>query len=257
MSMEREEQRWGLATRLMVGTAVVAGLWLVPSKVYASIFTSIISSVQNIANIEGQISKSQSAINQFTQTVIAPVQEMNAVKSWMSHAESAYQGYFAQIGGLGVRSATLPATTSLESALRMGYTGGTGSAVSGAYANVYGGPLSTTVVDPAIAAEVDMKDATAQEAMSLAANSDAATEQLLGYAKNLEQSAAVTAPGTADQVAAQATALQLQSHAMMHRVLASLLRQEAVRLASVSAQWKHATAIHSQAWQSISGGPNE
>jgi hypothetical protein len=47
----------------------------------------------------------------------------------------------------------------------------------------------------------------------------------------MEQQAAAAAPGSAPLLAAQAQVAQLQSQAMLHRLLAAQLRQEAALLA--------------------------
>jgi hypothetical protein len=54
-------------------------------------------------------------------------------------------------------------------------------------------------------------------------------------ADGLEQQAASTAPGTASILTAQAQAANLQSQAMLQRMLAAELRQEAARLAHTNA----------------------
>ncbi len=90
--------------------------------------------------------------------------------------------------------------------------------------------------------------------MALATNSDNATMQLLSVAKTLQQNAGSTAPGTAGQVEAQAQALQLQSNAMMHHILAAMLRQTSTQLATDTAQVKSTTTTHGNILTNITGG---
>src|SRR5258707_9581164 len=78
---------------------------------------------------------------------------------------------------------------------------------------------------------MDVDDAFALGALKTATASDQASQQMLNVADGLEQQAAVSAPGTAPILTAQAQAANLQSHAMLQRMLAAELRQEAPRLA--------------------------
>jgi hypothetical protein len=62
---------------------------------------------------------------------------------------------------------------------------------------------------------------------------------MLNVADGLEQQAAASAPGSASILTAQAQAASLQNQAMLQKLLAAELRQEAARLA-------HANALRKQ-----------
>jgi len=251
----RVEQRWNRATRALVGSTVLTCLLVIPVAAHADIFTSLITAVTGIGSLEATISGSQSSVNKFNTTVVAPLQQLASLKNWLTQAERTYQGWFNTVKNVSIKSASLGNTSSLETALRAGYSGGTGSGISsGLFTSVYGTKPSTSSVSTAVATRVDMSDTAAQEAMALAANSDNASAQLLSTAQSLQQQSAGTAPGTADQVTAESQALQLQSNAMMHHLLASMIRQESAQLATDTADVKTATTTHLTMMQMLTGG---
>jgi hypothetical protein len=86
---------------------------------------------------------------------------------------------------------------------------------------------------------MDVDDALALGALKTTTISDQASQRMLNVADGLEQQAALSAPGSASILTAQAQAANLQSQAMLQRMLAAELRQEAARLA-------HANALRKQ-----------
>ena len=81
---------------------------------------------------------------------------------------------------------------------------------------------------------VDMQDALAKDALAQSMAADQASTALLGMANQIENETSTTAPGTADILAATARAAELQSLASQHRLIASMLREEAAHLAAVN-----------------------
>jgi hypothetical protein len=251
---KESEQRWNQATRAVVGLSVCACLLLIPKVAHANIFTSLISAVTNIGSIEAQLNGSESSMNNYNNNVVVPPLQLASLRTWLNAAGSSYQNWFTVALNIPIRSATLSSTSTLENAQLAGYSGETGSGISANYSSVYGTRLSSSSAGPATVTGVDMSDTAAQEAMALATNSDNTTMQLLSVAKTLQQKAASTAPGTSGQVEAQAQALQLQSNAMMHHILASMLRQASTQLATDTAQVKSTTATHGNILKNITGG---
>src|SRR5690349_4131623 len=92
---------------------------------------------------------------------------------------------------------------------------------------------------------IDIDDAFALEAMKTATVADAAGQRSLGLADALEQQASTAAPGSAPMLAAQAHVASLQNQAMLQKLLATQLRQEAAGLAHANALRKHAAqSVH-------------
>jgi hypothetical protein len=249
------ERRWTQATRVLVGLTVFACFLVVPEVSRASnVFTALISSVTAIADTVGQINQTQTGINNFNMTVVSPPSQLGSLQKWLTVAQGSYRNWFGTVLNVKIKSASLSSTSNFESALRSGYSGGNGSNIGSAYNSVYGNRLTASTGNAQVTAQADAYDTTAQEGMTLAANSDNASNQLISTASGLQSLAGSTAPGTADQVGAEVQALQLQSYAMQHRLLASMLRQEATKIANQSSKAKAASSAHSTSLQNLLGG---
>ncbi len=81
---EKCEQRWKQATRAVVGLSVCACFLLLPGVARANIFTSIITSVTNIGNIEAQLNGIQSSMNNYNNSVVVPPLQLSSLKSWLT-----------------------------------------------------------------------------------------------------------------------------------------------------------------------------
>jgi hypothetical protein len=254
----KAERRWNLATRILVGLSVCACVLVLPGVARAgNVFTEIVNSVNGIASIESSINQSQSSEYSYNTNTIAPLSQLTSMRSWLTSAENSYKGWFSSVLNIKITSASVSGSSALENALRAGLSGGSSSGISSAYTSVYGSRLTAGgVVGSSIATQADIYDTTAQEGMALAANSDNASMQLISSANNFQAIAGSTAPGTADLVGAEAQALQLQSNAMQHHVLAALLRQEATDLASQNAKTKATSTNHQTVVNKFFGGSN-
>ncbi len=248
------ECRWNRATRILVGLTVFACFLCVPAVMRANIFTDLIGVVSAIGSIESKISNNQSSLQNYNTSVVAPLTQLSSLKNWLTSAENSYGSWFNSVLNVKISSASLSSTSSFENALRSGLSGGNGSNISSTYTSVYGARLSGNSANTGMATSADAYDSVAQEGMALAAKSDSASMQLISAANGLQSMAASTAPGTADQVTAESQALQLHSNAMQHHVLASMLRQEATRLAAMSARTKATSTNHGSTVQNLFEG---
>ncbi len=109
-----------------------------PRVAQAFSLTSLITYVSNIANVQSQLSGSQSSMNNFNSNVVVPALQLTSLRSWLSLAETNYQGWFNAVLRVPVSSASITNTSSLETAMRAGYSGGTGSSIASNYSGVYG-----------------------------------------------------------------------------------------------------------------------
>ena len=146
-----------------------------------------------------------------------------------------------QVFNLRINSAQLPQNQSLENILLSNASGSIPN-LAPLYSNSYG-ELPDAMTSPLATRQMmDIDDANAKDAVAQSVASDQATANLISIAHMLEDESAVTAPGTADMVAASGRAAELQSLATQHRILASMLREEAGALA-------HRNAIRKQSVQ--------
>jgi hypothetical protein len=202
-----------------------------------SILTAILNTATQLGNLASSIQQTQQQSSTYNQTVIAPHTGLSTTRGFLATIQSSYNSWMNPVEALRVNSSTLAQTQALEGAM---LSGASGTAIQPRYVQVYGTLPATTAVSPPLRAQMDMSDATANAALALAGNADQTSSTLLTTAQTLEKQSSSTAPGTAAIVEAEAQVLQLQGRAMEHRLLASLLRQRAARLAGRSAAIKDA-----------------
>ena len=202
---------------------------------------------QNTASISQQI-------NQEQQQVIAPSSQVSSTQGWLSLAQRQYNGWFSQVNGISLNSATTPQVAAF---LNSTQRAGSASSIRTDYTQVYGSQPNQNAVSSNVASSVDAADTSANEALTLADTSDVISQNFIMSANQMESSAASTAPGNSTLVQAQSQAMQLYSNAIMHRLLASMLRQQAERLAVIGSDVKNSAAVHNAAVSSFGSGGGE
>lgn len=204
-----------------------------------TLLTTITSTLHNaIGTVLGGIQSIRTTITEFEQQVVWPVALINQTRAEVAQVRSQFSTLAGQIEDLPTSSATLASPRQLETLLRSGQAANL-SQINASYAQVFQAlpPAGQATVTQRNLIDVD--DALALGALKTATASDQGSQQMLSVADRLEQEAAASAPGSAPIVTAQAEAANLQNQAMLQRLLAAELRQEAVRLA-------HANALRKQ-----------
>jgi len=204
-----------------------------------TLLTSIASTLQNgIGKVLSGIQSINATVRDFEQQVVWPVNLVNQTRAEVAQVRAQFSGLAAQIESIPTSSATLVNPSQLEQLLRSRQALNLGQ-ISASYQQVFQSlPLATQ----ATAAQrdlIDADDAFALGALKTATASDQASQQMLTVADGLEQQAAVSAPGSAIMLTAQAQAANLQNQALLQKMLAAELRQEAAALA-------HANALRKQ-----------
>ncbi len=196
---------------------------------------NITSTLQNgVGQVLSGIHSIQTTVRDFEQQVVWPVTLINQTRGFVGQVRAQFSSLAGQIHSIQTNSASLVNPGRLESLLRSRRAGNL-SQISASYTQVY---QSLPQANQATANQrnlMDVDDALALGALKTATVSDQASEQMLSVADGLEQQAAVSAPGSASIVTAQAQAANLQNQAMLQRMLAAELRQEAARLAHTNA----------------------
>ena len=204
-----------------------------------TLLTTITSTLQNgIGQVLSGIQKVNTTVRNFEQQVVWPVTLINQTRAQVSQMRAQFSSLASQIQSIPTNSATLVIPSQFERLLRSQSAGNLGQ-ISASYTQVY---QSLPQPNQAIATQrnlMDVDDALALGALKTAMASDQASQQMLTVADGLEQQAAVSAPGSASILTAQAQAANLQNQAMLHKLLAAELRQEAARLAHANALRKH------------------
>ena len=227
----------GFFKRRMIVLFVAGLLALVPVAANAGItdiitlLTTITSTLQNaIGTVLSGIESIRTTITQFEQQVVWPVALINQTKNEVAQVRSQFATLAGQIESLPIGSATLVNPKQLENLLRSQHAANLPQ-INASYMQVF---QALPAADQATATQrnlIDIDDAMTLGALKTATASDQGSQQMLSIADNLEQQAAASAPGSAPIVTAQAAAANLQNQAMLQRLLAAELRQEAARLA--------------------------
>lgn len=181
-----------------------------------------------------------SAIQQFEQTVVWPVQAIAQARGLIG----AIQGIYTQIRNIfniPISSATLANPLQLEGILLSRSPAQIGN-TSGAYGAVYGVVPLPQNASPQVRDQVDMTDAVAQDAMERAIAIDAIADQELQAADQINSSVQAAAPGSAPIIEAQADAWLVRSHAYTQSALADLMRVRAIDLSNSGANLKYGSS---------------
>ena len=200
-----------------------------------TLLNTIIGTLQNgIGHVLSGIQSINTAARNFEQQVVWPVTLINQTRAEVSQVRSQFTSLAGQIQSIPTNSATLVNPKQLEALLRSRQSGNLGQ-ISASYTQVYQALPQANQATGTQRNLMDVDDALALGALKTATASDQASQQMLSVADGLEQQAAVSAPGSASILTAQAQAANLQNQAMLQRMLAAELRQEAARLAHTNA----------------------
>ena len=204
-----------------------------------SLLTTIISTLQNgVGSVLSGIQSINTTVRNFEQQVVWPLTLINQTRAEISQVRAQFTSLAGQIQSIPTNSATLVNPSQLEQLLRSQRAGNLGQ-ISASYMQVYQSLPQANQATVTQRNLMDVDDAFALGALKTATASDQASQQMLNVADELEQQAAVSAPGSASILIAQAQAASLQNQAMLQKLLAAELRQEAARLA-------HANALRKQ-----------
>ena len=207
-----------------------------------SLLNTITSTIRNGIGVAlNGIQTIQNAERQLQQQVLWPVTVINQTKASVSQVRAQFTSLAQQVHSLATNSATLANPKQLELLLRGQRTSNLGQ-VGGAFTNVYQPLPTASDASPSTRNVLDVDDALATGSLKSAVISDQASEQLLGVADSIEQQTAASAPGSAPILTTQALAANLQSQALLQRMLAAQLRQEAAKLAHTNMLIKESSA---------------
>lgn len=226
-----------LALVLLLPAAASAGIGDI-----VSLFEAITGTVSNaIAPALSQIQAAESRVRQLERQVVWPEALIVQARSKVRQVRARFSAAAEQIRSRALHSATLAEPAQLENLLRSGDISRFDH-IARSYHHVFErvpAPQSATSAQRAL---LDIDDASALSALKIATVSDAAGEDELRVAESMEQQAAGSAPGSAPLFSAQARIAELQSQAMLQRLLAAQLRQEAALLAHDNAVRKQGAA---------------
>ncbi len=197
----------------------------------AATINSVIAPLFNA--IRGTFSAINGVLNQFRnlwEQVVYPLQLINRARALVSSMIAQYRGLLTALMRVNVSSAQLPNPVSLESIMRNRGTGDFGQ-LTNAFGQTY-----RAIPQPADAHPIERDLADIDDAMALAnlktlKASDAVVDQMMAAADAIENEGVNMAPGSAPFLAAAGITASVKSQAMMQRMIAAAIRQEAARVA--------------------------
>ncbi len=176
------------------------------------------------------------------QQTVWPVNLINQAKNQIVGMIGQFRGVMQGIMSINPHTATLANPVALENILRDRSTGNLGS-LSQIYTNTYRPVPQAGKIAPEDRNMTDMDDALAQDNLKTLKMSDQAQDLMLQAADQIENIASTSAPGSAPFLTASSAVANIKSQAVMQKMLAALLRQEAARVAHDNALRKRRSAL--------------
>jgi hypothetical protein len=238
-------------SRRQVVAITLAGILVVmlaaPPPAEAQTLWGAINSVLNVINgaiqtALDQINSVRIAISNFYQQVTWPVALINQAKALVSQMIGQYRGVMQNIFNINLKSATLASPTALENVMRNHQTNDFATLTT-SFSSTYGSVPAAATASPADRAMMDMNDALALDNLKLLKQTDAAGDLTLQAANEIENGASQAAPGSAPFLTAIAVVASIESQALIQKMLAAELRQEAARLAHENALRKRGATL--------------
>jgi hypothetical protein len=183
--------------------------------------------------VRGTIGSINGVLRQFDalwESVVYPLQLVNQARALVSSMISQYRGLLMALLQVNVSSAQLANPVALESVIRDRNPGNFGQLTS-AYGQTYGAVPPATDAHPMERDLTDIDDAMALENLKTLKASDAMVDQMMAAANAIEDEGVNMAPGEAPYLAGAGMIASVKSQAVMQRMFAAAIRQEAARVA--------------------------
>ena len=172
-------------------------------------------------------------LNQFRnlwEQVVYPPQSINRALALVSSMIAQFRGPLTGLMRANVSSAQLPNPVLLESIIRSRGTGDYAQ-LTNAFGQTYRAIPQPADAHPMERDLADIDDAMALANLKTLKASDAMVDQMMAAADAIENEGLNMAPGSAPFLAAAGITASVKSQAMMQRMIAAAVRQEAARLA--------------------------
>jgi hypothetical protein len=200
-----------------------------------SLITNTIGSLLGTANgLLGSINNFFQALVNLWENTVYPIALINQSRMLVTQLIAQFRGLVTAIANVNVRSATLPNPSALEAIMRNGSIGDFAQ-FNQTYRTTYQQLPPVTDIDPGDRQRVDMSDALAMDTLKTLKASDEIVNQTLQASQIIEDEAAQAAPGSAAYLTGAGMVAAVENQAMMQRMLAAELREEAAILAHTNA----------------------
>jgi len=178
----------------------------------------------------GSINGVLTQFDRFWEQVVYPLELINRTRALVSSMIAQYRGLLTALLRVNVSSAQLPNPVALESIIRDRNTGDFGQ-LTNAFGQTYRAIPQVTDAHPMERDLADIDDAMALENLKTLKASDAMVDQMMSAANAIEDEGVNMAPGEAPYLAGAGMIASVKGQAVMQRMFAAAIRQEAARVA--------------------------
>jgi hypothetical protein len=218
------------ATAQIGALAVIAAATAVVNLITLTIGALLGASIGLLNDINGSL---QSLVNLW-ENIVYPVPLINQAQMMVTQLVAQFRGLVTAIDNVNVRSATLPNPIALEAIMRNASVADFGQ-FDQVFRTTFQPLPPAANISPGDQQRVDMSDALAMDTLKALKASDQVVQQTLQGAQMIEDQAAQTAPGSAAFLTGAGLAAAVENQAMMQKLLAVELREEAAILAHANA----------------------
>ena len=223
--------------RKMVAVALICGLSFLVSPRPARAGTDLLAEIATVLSTIGNTLTSalssvhgvQSGNQSFQQQVLFPLASIRSAQVQITSMKATYRSFLNTLIHFNPHAATLPNTQALELLIRDRQTDNL-SSLQSTFAAAFRPLPQATHMSPEDRAMTDMDDTLAQDTFAATKASDQSQDLLLQAADAIEDQAETSAPGSAPLLTAQAVVAQIKSQAVMQKMYAAMLREEAGQL---------------------------
>ena len=227
----RKSRRWKWTATAAL-TLVLSLMF--PSRAHAGIFDifgELFGTIQNdMGAALSQINELTQEMQQLHQQIVWPLALVNQARGFVSNSINSYRGFMTQVFTLKSPSATLASPQQLETILHSRQSAQI-PALQASFATNYGTVPAVNAASPQDRVMMDIDDALGQQSLKTTLIADQGQDVILATANQMENQVALSTPGSAPFITAQAQVANLRCQAFMQKMLAAELRQEAGRIA--------------------------
>ena len=248
------ESRRRMIAIMLIGCVAVLGVAPPPAQAQfclPCVIQTVLTTIsQTIGNWLSSINGVMSTIQKLYEQTIWPISAINLAKAQIQSIIARFRAVIQSIMAINPHTATLPNPAALENIIRNRGTGDINS-VPQVYVNTFRPVPQAAAIAPQDRDMTDMDDALAQDNLMLLKAADQAQDLELQAADQIENlvgnsSINMSAPGSSSLITAAAVSAEIKSQAIMQKMMAAMMRQEAGRVAHDNALRKRAATFAGQ-----------
>ena len=213
--------------RAQIGIGAVIAAATAVVKLTNNVIGGLLNAVRSTI---GSINSVLTQFDNLWEQVVYPLQLINRARALVSSLIGQYRGVLTALLQINVSSAQLPNPVALESVMR-DRSAGDFPQLTNAFGQTYRAIPQATDAHPMERDLADIDDALAMENLKTLKASDAMVDQMMNAANAIEDEGVNMAPGSAPYLAGAGMIASVKSQAMMQRMIAAAIREEAARVA--------------------------